>query len=57
MWIATGDGAERQFLFEGGVPVSTSPWAELTWEQEGDLYRLEAGGKRFEIPQAVVDGG
>lgn len=57
VWIALGDGEERQFLFEAGAPVATSPGGAFDHETDGGLTRIHVGEQRFEIPAAVVDGG
>jgi len=57
VWIATGNGDERHFLFEGGTPVATSPADTLEFEKSGDLFILRVADERFEIPEAVVNGG
>jgi hypothetical protein len=57
VWIALGDGTERHFLFEGGVPVATNVAAELTFSKEADLFLIRVGNERYEIPEAVVNGG
>jgi hypothetical protein len=57
VWIAIGDGAERYFLFESGMPVSSNTADELSFDKIGDLYRIRVGAERYEIPEAVVYGG
>ncbi len=57
LWVALGDGAERQILFEGGAPVATSPADTLSFEKAGDLFQIRVGDERFEVPEAVVTGG
>jgi hypothetical protein len=57
VWIALGDGVERQILFEGGAPVATNVDAVLTSERSGDLTRVGIGEERYEIPDALVNGG
>jgi len=57
IWIALGDGEERQILFEDGIPVATDSAKTLRFEKTGDLFRVNVGDERFEIPYAVVSGG
>jgi len=57
VWIALGEGRERQILFEGGVPVASGPAGTLSFEKAGDLFTVRVDAERFEIPEAVVNGG
>jgi Bacterial SH3 domain len=57
VWIALGDGRERQILFEAGAPVATDIDAALTFEKAADLFVVRIGDERYEIPGAVVSGG
>lgn len=57
VWIALGEGAERQILFEGNAPVATNIDAALTYEKQADLFLVRIGDERYEIPEAVVNGG
>ena len=57
VWIALGDGTERQILFEGGVPVATGPAGALDFEKSGGLFTIRVDSQRFEVPDAVVNGG
>jgi uncharacterized protein YraI len=57
VWIAIGDGVERQILFEGGIPVATGPAGALSFEKPGDLFKVRVDSERYEIPDAVVFGG
>jgi hypothetical protein len=57
VWIALGDGEERQILFEGGTPVTTDSPETLRFDKTGDLFVIRVGDERFEIPDAVVSGG
>jgi hypothetical protein len=57
IWIALGDGEERQILFESGTPVTTDSTDTLRFETMGDLFMIRVGDERFEIPDAVVSGG
>ncbi len=57
VWIALGDGAERQVLFEDGFPVTSNAPAEVAFEKSGDLYIVRIGVEIFEIPEAVIYGG
>lgn len=57
VWIALGDGVERQILFEGDAPVATNRDGALTSERSGDLTLVRIGEERYEIPDALVNGG
>jgi hypothetical protein len=57
VWIALGDGVERQILFEAGAPVATNLDATLAAERSGDLTLVRIGEERYEIPDALVNGG
>jgi hypothetical protein len=57
VWIATGTGEERQILFEGGVPVASTGGGALSYARSGDLTQVTLGAERYEIPDAVVNGG
>jgi hypothetical protein len=57
IWIAVGDGEERQILFEGGSPVATGSAETLRFEKTGDLFLIRVGDESFEIPEAAVSGG
>ena len=57
VWIALGNGEERQILFEAGAPVATNRDAALTSERLGDLTLVRIGEERYEIPDALVNGG
>ncbi len=57
VWIALGDGSERQILFEGGAPVATNSAYALSFEKIGDLFIVRVGDERYDIPEAVVNGG
>ncbi len=57
VWIALGDGEERQILFEGGAPVATNVDAALSFEQSGDQFSISVGDERYEFPLALVNGG
>ncbi|MFN4203369.1 MAG: SH3 domain-containing protein [Tabrizicola sp.] len=57
VWIALGDGQERQILFEGGVPVSTNADLPLAYEKSGDQFTISVGGERYAFPEALVMGG
>ena len=57
LWIALGNGTERQILFEGGAPVTTNSPEPLRFEKTGDLFLIRVGDERFEIPDAAVSGG
>lgn len=57
VWIALGNGEERQFLFEGGSPVATSPAVPFDVNVESDTTVLRVGTQSFRIPAAVVNGG
>lgn len=57
VWIALGDGSERQILFEGGMPVATGPAGALSFDATDGLFTIRVDTERYEIPQAVVNGG
>jgi uncharacterized protein YgiM (DUF1202 family) len=57
VWIALGDGSERHILFESGTPVATNSAHALSFEKTGDLFVVRVGDERYEIPEAVVNGG
>lgn len=57
VWMVIGGGIERYILFEEGVPVTSNTGSEMSFEQTDDLYRIRVGGERYEIPEAVVNGG
>ncbi len=57
VWIVLGDGKERQILFENGVPVATDGPATPDYDKDADLTLVRIGDERYEIPDAVVNGG
>ncbi|QBX34352.1 SH3 domain-containing protein [Paracoccus liaowanqingii] len=57
VWIAFDGGGERQILFEGGTPVATNLDAKLTSERSGDVTLVRIGEERYEIPDALENGG
>jgi hypothetical protein len=57
VWIGLRDGVERQILFERGDPVATNRDGALTSERSGDLTLVRIGEERYEIPDALVNGG
>ncbi|MGB5763768.1 MAG: hypothetical protein WBM58_14590 [Sedimenticolaceae bacterium] len=57
LWVALDDGSERQILFEGGAPVATNSADTLSFEKAGDLFLVRVRDERYEIPEAVVNGG
>jgi hypothetical protein len=57
LWVALGDGAERQILFEAGAPVATNSADTLSFEKAGDLFLIFVGHERFVVPEAAVIGG
>lgn len=56
VWVALGNGTERQILFEGGVLVTTGPAGALSFEKSGDLFTIRVDTERYEMPEAVVNG-
>ncbi|WBU57168.1 SH3 domain-containing protein [Paracoccus sediminicola] len=52
--IAWPDGGSREIRFEAGAPV---PAEGLSSERRGDLTVVTIGEERYEIPDAVVNGG
>jgi hypothetical protein len=57
VWIALGDGRERQIVFEGGRPVAANDAGALSFEKSGSATRVRVGDERYDIPDAVVFGG
>ncbi len=57
LWIAFGDGVERQITFEGGVPVAADSADALRFEKTGDMFTITIGDERYSFPDAVVTGG
>lgn len=57
VWIVLGNGTERQILFESGAPVTSDAPGVMTFEMQSDLFMIRIGEERFEIPEAVVNGG
>lgn len=57
VWIALGDGQERQILFEGGVPVSANADLPLSHEKAGDEFTIRIGDERYVFPEALIQGG
>jgi len=57
VWIALGNGEERQILFEAGVPVATNAAAAISFEKSGDEFTIVIGEERYVFPEAVVMGG
>jgi uncharacterized protein YgiM (DUF1202 family) len=57
VWIALGDGKERYILFEGGAPIATDGPLALSYDKADDLFVVQIGEERYEIPDAMVNGG
>ncbi len=57
IWIALGGGVERHLLFEAGRPVAANGPGALGHEFAGDTHIVRVGPERYEIPDAVVNGG
>lgn len=57
VWISSGDGSERQILFEGGVPVTTGPAGTMNFKKSGSVFEVHVDSEFYEIPEAVVFGG
>ncbi|WP_137112644.1 SH3 domain-containing protein [Rhodobacter sp. SY28-1] len=57
LWIALGNGQERQILFEGGAPVSTNADLPLSHEKSGDEFTIRIGDERYVFPEALIQGG
>ncbi|WP_050786821.1 SH3 domain-containing protein [Rhodobacter ferrooxidans] len=57
LWIAMGNGKERYILFQGGIPAFTDADAAMTYEKDADLFLIRIGTERYEIPEAVLNGG
>ena len=52
-------GTERIIRFENGVPSSadTTGTGRLSFTRKADLFLISINAERYEIPQAVVNGG
>ena len=48
------DGGSREIRFQNGAPV---PTANQTTERRGELTVIEIGNERYEVPDAVINGG
>lgn len=57
VWIALAGGVERQVLFEANMPVATNLDARMTVERSDDMTMVRIGEERYEIPDALVNGG
>lgn len=57
VWIALGNGAERHILFEHDEPVATNVAGAPGFEKAGDVFVVRIGDERYEIPEAIVNGG
>jgi hypothetical protein len=57
VWIALGNGTERQILFEGGQPVASNRDAAVSFEKTDDMFTITIGDERYAFPEAVVNGG
>lgn len=57
VWIALPDGEERHILFENGTPVATNSPGVPVFDKVDDLFLVTVGEERYEIPEAVVNGG
>lgn len=57
LWIAFPEGGERFLQFERGEPVFTDGPGRPDFTKEDDLFLIRVGTERFEVPQAVLDGG
>lgn len=56
------DGRKRMILFRQGRPIGADLSQadgnmRFSAHKQADLFRIEAGDERYEIPQAVLDGG
>lgn len=52
--VTWAGGGNREIRFENGAPV---PMNGLATERRGDLTVIEIGNERYEIPDAVINGG
>lgn len=52
-------GAQRLIRFDNGVPSGTDApdGARLSFTHQADLFMISINAERFEIPEAVVNGG
>ena len=57
VWIGTGDGRERQLLFEAGTLVASTPDAPFEILRRDDTTIVTVADDVFEIPDAVINGG
>lgn len=57
VWIALGNGQERQILFEGGVPVSANVDLPLSHKKSADEFTISIGEELYVFPLALVMGG
>lgn len=57
VWIALGNGQERQILFEGGIPVSANADLPLSYEKLGEDFTISVGEERYAFPEALAMGG
>lgn len=55
--VSFAGGGQRAIVFAGGRPVSSDASTPLTVTQEDDLWFVRIGDERFEIPDAVANGG
>ena len=56
------DGSNRVIFFENGAPASFDQWeadgdVRMTVGRNVDLFIVTIGAQRFEIPEAVINGG
>ena len=56
------DAGNRVIFYASGAPSGydeseADGGARLSFEKEGDLFRVRIGQQRFEIPEAVMSGG
>ena len=56
------DGGYRVIYFEAGTPAhydesDADAGAKMTVDRNADLFIVQLGGQRFEIPDAVISGG
>lgn len=55
--VLGSNGITRRIVFERGAPLRCDGRGEVTFERFGDLFLLRCGEERFEVPEAVVNGG
>lgn len=60
--VTRPDGRKRSLFFENGKALSADTsqadgYGEFRAHKEADLFRIQVGDERYEIPEAVITGG